>query len=55
MRARKKIKLAKNTHFSVQKAIHQKAEKVEQICWPLGGEAPILVQVVMALQFHTNP
>jgi hypothetical protein len=32
-----------------------KAEKVEEICWPLGGEAPTLVQVVAALPFHTDP
>ncbi len=41
-------------HFSVQKPIRQKAEKVEEICWPLGGRAPRLVQAVGALPFHTN-
>jgi hypothetical protein len=37
------------------KSYPPKAEKVEEICWPLGGEAPMLGQVVMDLQFHTNP
>jgi len=31
-----------------------KAEKVEEICWPLGGQAPKVVQAVGALPFHTN-
>jgi hypothetical protein len=52
---KKKIKFAKNTHFFRTKSYTPKAEKVEEICWPLGGEAPMLVQVVMALPFHTNP
>jgi hypothetical protein len=34
------------------KSYPPKAEKVEEICWPLGGEAPTLVEVVAALPFH---
>jgi len=50
---KKKIKFAKKIlSLFPTKSYPPKAEKVEEICWPLGGEAPTLVQVVAALPFH---
>jgi len=36
----KKITFAKKNSLFRTKSYPPKAEKVEEICWPLGGEAP---------------